>query len=228
LDYTNIKIIFEDNHLLVCIKPPGVLSQASGQDLPDMLTLMKSYLKVKYSKPGNVYLGLVHRLDLNVEGIMVFAKTSKAAARLSEAIRNHEFNKEYYAILQGEIPVGKEETLIDSISKDENTRKGFVDEEFGKESKLHYIVLSQKVVNGSKLTLVRIQLISGRFHQIRVQFSSRGLPLYGDLKYGNEFPELENEIGLFEYKITFPHPISKQMLEFETTPKNGIFYSFFN
>ena len=95
------EIIFEDNHVLVAVKPAGVLSQADGSDAPDILNILKDYIKVKYDKPGNVYLGLLHRLDRNVEGIMVFAKTSKAASRISEQIRKHEVNKRYRAIVNG-------------------------------------------------------------------------------------------------------------------------------
>lgn len=228
LDYSKIKILYEDNHLLVCIKPAGVLSQASDKNLPDMLTLLKAYLKEKYMKPGNVFLGLVHRLDLNVGGIMVFAKTSKAAARLSEVIRNHEFTKEYYAVVKGALPIGQEETLLDKISKNELNRVGYIDDDFGKESKLHYSVLDSQEIKGEKYSLVQIRLFSGRFHQIRVQFSSRGFPLFGDEKYGNDNSSIENEIGLYAYKVSFPHPVSKQIIEFEDTPFFGIFSQFFS
>jgi 23S rRNA pseudouridine1911/1915/1917 synthase len=106
-------ILYEDNHIIVAVKPAGVLSQAGELDLPDMLTLLKAYIKEKYTKPGNVFCGLVHRLDLNVGGIMVFARTSKAASRLSTQMANQQFHKNYYAVVQSVVPVGKEETLHD-------------------------------------------------------------------------------------------------------------------
>ena len=114
-----VQILYEDNHILVCVKPKGILSQADGSDKSDMLTILKNYIKEKYNKPGNVYLGLVHRLDINTSGVMVFAKTSKAASRLSDAIKMHEFQKRYKAVVEGTFPSLDTITLTHYIYKDE-------------------------------------------------------------------------------------------------------------
>jgi 23S rRNA pseudouridine1911/1915/1917 synthase len=223
----DLKILFEDNHLFVCFKPAGVLSQADGKALPDMLTVIKDYLKDKYQKPGNVYLGLVHRLDLNVGGVMVFAKTSKAAARLSESIREHEFSKRYYAIINGRLPVGETKTLTDYLAKDDESRTGFVvEEKTGKEAKLAYTVLETLEEGRLPLSLVKIELFSGRFHQIRVQMSHAGYPLFGDQKYGEKTAKDQDMLGLFAYELDFVHPITKDELRFSAVPETGIFAKF--
>lgn len=220
-------ILYEDNHVIVVIKPPGVLSQADGKDIPDMLTLIKAYIKVKYDKPGDVFLGLVHRLDLNVGGVMVFARTSKGASRLSEAIKTHEFKKEYYAVLNGFLPSYQSDTLTDFISKDEDLRMGVVtDVDDGKPATLHYTVIGHKQLHDKTVTLVHVELISGRFHQIRLQFSSRNLPLVGDSKYGGTISKHQNELGLYAFRLSFPHPITKTMMTFEKLPDSPLFNQF--
>jgi 23S rRNA pseudouridine1911/1915/1917 synthase len=219
------RILYEDNHLIVCVKPVGILSQADGKPNEDMLSLLKDYVRNKYAKPGNVYLGLVHRLDRNVGGVMVFARTSKAAARLSAAIRNHEMEKGYLAVLEASLPVGSDGILEDAVVKDEKQRIGRIVEEGGKPAILSYSVLAGKQVEGRPLTLVRISLKSGRFHQIRLQFSSRGMPLYGDRKYGST--TRQTDIGLFADRLAFPHPVSGETLEFSIRPDSGVFNLFF-
>jgi len=222
-----LMVLFEDNHVLVCVKPPGILSQADGKERKDMLTIIKEYLKEKYNKPGNVYIGLVHRLDFNVGGVMVFAKTSKAASRLSEAMRIHDFTKEYLAVLEADIPLGKVGVLEDYIAKDDNERMAFIsDASIGKISKLEYEVIGNTTLNNKKLSLVKVQLISGRFHQIRLQFSSRNMPLYGDTKYGHRTRDKERELGLYAYQLSFPHPITQELLSFSLMPKTPLFQKF--
>ena len=165
------------------------------------------YLKEKYNKPGNVYLGLVHRLDRPVSGIMVFAKTSKSASRLSKQIADKEFKKTYYAVIKGNLK--EKDTLVDYLAKDNKKNISFVTtKDKGKYSKLDYTI-TDKVDN---LNLVKINLETGRPHQIRVQFSSRGFPLYGDIKYGNK-NELGN-IALFAKKLTIHDPITDELLNF--------------
>lgn len=204
-----IKILFEDNHLLVVLKPKGVLSQADGSDKPDMLTLLKEYIKEKYQKPGNVYLGLVHRLDLFTSGIMVFAKTSKAASRLSEQIKNHIFSKKYLAIVEGNLKSGG--TLKHFLSKNEQEKKSYLDSK-GQEAILEYEVLEHR---GEEATLVDITLKTGRFHQIRSQFSLIGHPLYGDQKYGSHKKIDYAEFPLEAYSLSFLHPITQEPMQFE-------------
>ena len=201
-----INIIYEDNHLLVVEKPINIPVQADSSKDKDLLTLLKEYIKNKYNKPGNVYLGLVHRLDRPVGGIMVFAKTSKAANRLSKQVQNKIMKKTYIAIIEGK--PDKEGTLKDKLEKDQKTNITKVSEN-GKEAILNYKALKTK----NNLTLVQINLITGRPHQIRVQFSSRNYPIYGDQKY-NKKPK-KDQIALFAKKLEFIHPTTKEQLTFE-------------
>lgn len=202
-----MKIIYEDNHLLVVLKPINIPVQEDDSKDLDMLTYLKKYLKEKYNKPGNVYLGLVHRLDRPVSGIMVFAKTSKAASRLSEQIRNHTFKKEYMAVLCGKTP--KKDILVDKLLKNPKTNTTIVSEK-GKEAILSYELIEYK----NNYSLVKINLETGRSHQIRVQFSSRGYPLYGDQRY-NKKALPKQQIALFANRLEFIHPVTKEKLFFE-------------
>ena len=208
--YQNINILYEDNHLLVVIKPSNIPTCSDISNDKDLLSILKDYLKNKYNKPGNVYLGLVHRLDRPTEGIMVFAKTSKAASRLSEQIRKNELNKTYYAVIEN-IPK-KEDTLIDYLYKDEKNNTSYITNETkGKKSILKYTLISTK----NNLSLVKINLLTGRHHQIRVQFSSRNYPLYGDHKYNKNFINNNKEnLALIAAHLSFYHPVSKELLHF--------------
>ncbi|MCL2521727.1 MAG: RNA pseudouridine synthase [Erysipelotrichales bacterium] len=214
-----LNIIFEDNHLIVCLKPAGILSQKdyTGQD--SMVELVKDYLRVKYQKPGNIYLGLVHRLDRNTEGLMVFAKTSKAAARLSKDIQKHDFNKNYYALVCGKLKDSG--ILVNNLSKDEAQNKSFVSNQ-GKEAVLEYKVI-EKVKD---ISLVDVNLITGRHHQIRVQFSYIGCPLYGDVKYGAKSLN-KDFLALYAYDLRFFHPVTKAEMRFSVVPKGKIWDNFF-
>ena len=201
-----INIIYEDNHLLVVEKPINIPVQADDSKDIDFLNMLKNFIKKRNNKPGNVYLGLVHRLDRPVGGIMVFAKTSKCASRLSEQVRNRTFKKTYYAVVQNRIELkGK---FIDKLLKDSKTNIVKVDEK-GKEAILNYELIDYK----ENLSLVKINLETGRSHQIRVQFSSRNHPLYGDQKY-NVNTKVGEQIALFSNSITFNHPITKESLTF--------------
>lgn len=201
-----INIIYEDNHLLVVEKPINVPVQADKSGDEDLLTMLKKYLKEKYNKPGEVYLGLVHRLDRPVGGVMVFAKTSKAASRLSKQVQKHEFKKIYMAVIEGK--VSESGTFKDKLKKDEKTNITRVSED-GKEAELSYNLIG--FVNN--LSLVRISLKTGRSHQIRVQFASRKIPLYGDQKYNPN--AVKDQIALFASKLEFKHPITKEVMSFE-------------
>lgn len=201
-----INIIYEDNHLLVVEKPINVPVQADKSGDEDLLSMLKKYLKEKYNKPGDVYLGLVHRLDRPVGGVMVFAKTSKAASRLSKQIQKHEFKKIYMAVTQGK--VSENGIFKDKLKKDEKTNITTVSED-GKEAELSYNLVGFL----NNLSLVRISLKTGRSHQIRVQFASRKIPLYGDQKYNPN--AVKDQIALFASKIEFKHPITKEVMSFE-------------
>ena len=202
-----INIIYEDNHLLVVEKKPNLLVQADDTKDTDLLTILKDYLKEKYNKPGNVYLGLVHRLDRPVGGVMVFAKTSKAASRLSDQVRTHKFEKIYYAVLCGKANDG--DTLVDRLEKDTKSNMVRVSEN-GKEAILDYKLINYK----DNMSLVKIKLKTGRSHQIRVQFSSRGLSLFGDQRY-NVNAKVGEQIALFAKSLSFYHPVTKEKLTFE-------------
>ena len=214
-----LNVLYEDNHVIVVVKPINVLSQSDITNDPDMLTIIKSYLKEKYHKPGNVYLGLVHRLDRVVGGVMVFAKTSKAASRLSESIRNNSFHKEYLAICHGKVK--EYDTFIDYLEKKDDFSTIVTDKDHGKLSELSYELIDYN--KEKDLSLVKVNLKTGRHHQIRVQFSSRNHPLIGDNRYGID---KEKEIGLFAYKLSFPHPITKEIISYTYIPHDKPFNVF--
>ncbi|MBQ6539074.1 MAG: RluA family pseudouridine synthase [Bacilli bacterium] len=217
---TNINILYEDNHLLVVEKPINMLSQADSTKDPDLLSLLKDYIKEKYHKPGNVYLGLVHRLDRMVGGVMVFAKTSKAAARLSKMIKEGDFNKTYIAICHGKID--KEGKFTDKIEKLDNGNS--IVSEKGKEATLTYELLEYD--KKTDTSVVKIKLLTGRHHQIRVQFSSRGFPLLGDHRYGVDNDNLP--VALYAYKLEFVHPVKQVPMKFEIIPKNYGYFKNYN
>ena len=198
-----INIIYDDNHLLVIEKPINIPVQEDSSKDKDLLTMLKEYIKKRDNKPGNVYLGLIHRLDRPVGGIMVFAKTSKCASRLSEQVRNRTFKKTYYAVVEGKVE--NKGTLKDYLLKDSKTNMVKVDKK-GKEAILNYELVNYK----DNLSLVKINLQTGRSHQIRVQFSSRLNPLYGDQRY-NVNAKVGEQIALFSNSITFMHPITKEL-----------------
>lgn len=204
-----LRVLYEDNHVIVVVKEKNVLSQADNTHDIDMLTIIKKYLKEKYNKPGNVYLGLVHRLDRPVGGIMVFAKTSKAASRLSDQVRKKKIKKTYMAVVKGIIKKD-EDTFVDYLLKLDNGNTIVTTKDKGKESVLTYKVLKRNYEKNE--TLVSIDLKTGRHHQIRVQFASRGYPLCGDQRYGKSD---KTQIALCAYKLEFIHPTTKQLMKFE-------------
>ncbi len=215
-----INILYEDNHLLVVEKPVNILTQSDNTKDKDLLTLLKSYLKEKYQKPGNVYLGLVHRLDRVVGGVMVFAKTSKCASRLSKQVQEHAFKKKYYAVLCGNLKTNGH--LENYLLKDEKTNTSYVSDK-GKLAILDYEI----VANKENYTLVKINLQTGRHHQIRVQFSNIGYPLYGDARYNKNY-KVGEQIALFASQITFFHPITNEELTFILPLPKRFPYTLFN
>ena len=213
-----IKVLYEDNHLIAVLKPINVPTQKDSSNDIDMVSLVKDYLKKKYNKPGNVYLGLLHRLDRPVSGVLLFAKTSKAAERMTKEIKNHNVRKTYYAVVEGK--VDKKGTFIDKLLKDEKTNFVRVSDK-GKEAKLEYELICSK----NNYSLVKINLITGRSHQIRVQFSSRGYPLYGDQRYNKKD---KNQIALFSSSIEFTHPVTKEHLTISYNLPNRFPFTLFN
>ncbi len=210
-------ILHEDNHLLVVVKPPTIPVQKDRSGDPDLLSLLKADLKRRHQKPGNVFLGLVHRLDRPVGGVMVFAKTSKAAARLSEQIRSRTFEKTYLARVRG-CPEPREHTLRDYLVKDNRinvTRIAQPGEPGAKEAVLTYCVEK----SDKKTSLVRIQLQTGRPHQIRAQMANIGCPLVGDRKYGCGKADKEDRpIALWSYEVGFKHPTRDEIMHFRREP----------
>lgn len=212
----NLNILFEDNHIIVVEKPANIPSQEDKTGDLDMLTLIKEYLKEKYNKPGNVYLGLVHRLDRPTAGIMVFAKTSKAASRLSEEIRNNRLIKKYRAIVKGE--TDNSGIMEDYLKKNQRLNKSFVTnskDKLGKLAKLEYKKIRYN--QETNTSLVDINLITGRHHQIRVQFLERGHPVYADSKYDK--PYKNQNLKLYAYYLSFKHPTKDEILEFKYIPE---------
>ena len=215
-----INIIYEDNHLLVVEKPINIPVQADDSYDLDFLTMLKDYIKKRDNKPGNVYLGLVHRLDRPVGGVMVFAKTSKCASRLSEQVRIRTLKKTYYAVVEGKLE--KEGIFKDYLFKDTKTNIVKVDKN-GKEAILDYELIDYK----DNLSLVKINLKTGRSHQIRVQFSSRGHALYGDNKY-NKNAKVGEQIALFAKSLELIHPTTKEVMKFSLELKNKYPWNIFN
>ena len=213
----NLKVLYEDNHIIVVEKPVNIPSQGDKTEDLDMLTIIKEYSRVKYNKPGNVYLGLIHRLDRPVGGVMVFAKTSKAASRLSEQVREKIFKKRYLVIVDGKLE--KEKGIFqDYLLKNERANISKVVKEGTKNSKfaeLDYEVLKYDKENN--ISLVKVNLHTGRHHQIRVQFASRNHAIYGDQKYGSRGQR--QQICLWAYSLTIKHPISKDEMNFICLPE---------
>lgn len=212
-----LKVLYEDNHIIVVEKPVNIPSQGDKTGDVDMLTIIKDYIKEKYNKPGEVYLGLVHRLDRPTGGVMVFARTSKAASRLSEQVRNKEFEKKYLCIVDGKMEKEKG-TMKDYLLKNERTNTSKVVPENTKNAK--EAILDYEVVKYNEkinLSVVKVSLHTGRHHQIRVQFASRGHSICGDQKYGTR--GRGKQLALWAYYLSFYHPTKKEKLEFEDYPE---------
>ncbi len=210
-------ILYEDNHVLVAVKPPNMLSQADATGDTDLLTELKEYIRITYHKPGNVYLGLVHRLDRPVGGLMVFARTSKAASRLSAQLAEHEVGREYLCVVLGEAE--DRFTLNDYLIKDPIKNRVVVcdaDVKGSKAAVLHGRCIDRR--DGTSLCAIRLE--TGRSHQIRVQMSHAGLPLWGDNRYGKGIPG--QQIALWGYKLTFEHPTTHERMTFHTMPDGGV------
>ena len=212
-----INVLYEDNHIIVVMKPANVpVCEDSSGDL-DLLSMVKHYLEEKYNK-NNAFVGLVHRLDRPVGGVMVFAKTSKAASRLSDQIRKGEMKKKYYAVVMGKTL--ERGIFVDKLEKDSKKNISFVSDN-GKESILEY----ERIKTNGEMSLVSIDLKTGRSHQIRVQFSHHGFPLYGDQKY-NKKAKMHTQIALFAYSLSFLHPTLKKELVFSVDIPKIYSYNF--
>lgn len=214
------EIVFEDNHVIVAVKPPNQLTQGDETGDLSLLDELKGYIKVKYNKPGEVYLGLVHRLDRPVGGLVAFARTSKAAARLSDQVRTHAMHRDYLAIVEAGDSLPDSGVLHHWLQKNEATGnvqavpKGTPSSQ---EARLQYKVIARK--NGT--ALVHVVLETGRKHQIRVQFMNSGHPLVYDMRYGHG--ERGQNIALWGAMLTLSHPTLKECMTFTSRPKGSAF-----
>lgn len=210
-----MEILFEDEYLIVCIKPVGILSQKDASGSANMVDELTKYLQDN-KKSGNIY--VVHRLDKNVSGVMVYAKSSAVAAGLSQAIGQQMFNKEYMAVIKG-CPEEKEGVLKDLLFKDSSKNKSYVvkrERKGVKKASLEYKVIDTVERDSDVVSKVWIKLHTGRTHQIRVQFASRKMPLLGDGKYGSR--ENKCDVALWSYRISFIHPVTKKNVDCYKNP----------
>lgn len=220
------QVVFEDNHLLVVNKPVNMPVQADASGDLDLLTICKQYIKEEYNKPGNVYLGLVHRLDRPTGGALVFARTSKAASRLAKQLQRHKMDREYMAVVHGHIKQmsGK---LGNYLIKDH--QKNIVSVVDKKTKGAKKAILTYEVIGyAEEFTLVNVRLHTGRSHQIRVQFSHLGHPLYGDQKYGAKINKPGQQLALWGSKLAFKHPTLKDLMTFHSEPPLTYPWSLFN
>ena len=211
--WRGVSVIYEDNHLLVTVKPPNMPTQADASGDPDLQSVMKAYIAERYQKPGAVYLGLVHRLDRPVGGLVVLARTSKAADRLSAQVREKTMARSYLAVVRGQAP--REGRLRDWLLKDGQTNMVRVVPEGtagAKEARLSF----ERVAAREGLSLVRVRLETGRAHQIRVQLSHTGLPIWGDARYGAGLPG--QQIALWGAHLELEHPTKKEAMGWTALP----------
>lgn len=203
----DLDIIYEDNHLIAVNKKPGQLVQGDRTGDDSLDTLLKDYLKIKYSKPGNVFLGVIHRLDRPVSGVVIFARTGKALSRMNEAFREKQVVKIYWSIVS-ELPLPEEGTLQHFLKKNEKQNKSYAHSSKvtgSKEAKLTYNLISRS----DNYFLLKIDLHTGRHHQIRCQLAHSGWPVKGDLKYGHARSNKDGSISLHARELRFTHPVKK-------------------
>lgn len=242
------EIIYEDDYILICYKPAGLATQTGRADLPDMVSELKNYQKGRKGAAADGYIGIVHRLDQPVEGLLVFAKTRKAAAGLSAQLSQGILNKHYYAVVCGQ-PAETEAELVDYLAKAADNRSVVADKPVTGESAaaekaaqqsglkfqeavLHYRLIENKVSESEMIYLADINIYTGRFHQIRAQMSNAGMPLLGDRKYGNDRSadisrrlNVRN-VALCAYELEFRHPITGKIQHFVKNPEGEVFLMF--
>ena len=214
-----MQVVYEDNHIIIVSKVSGEIVQGDKTGDEPLSETVKKYLKMKYNKPGNVFLGVVHRLDRPVSGLVTFAKTSKALSRLNDMFRNGDVHKTYWALTRN-YPPAEEGTLTHWLRRNEQQNKSYAyDKEVpgSKKAMLKYRVIG----HGDNYTLLEVNLLTGRHHQIRIQMAHAGMPLLGDSKYGTAVGG--QQIALCSYKLEFIHPVTGKKLEFEIKPQNKLF-----
>ena len=211
-----MEVVYEDNHIIIVNKEVGEIVQGDKTGDTPLSETIKSYLKEKYNKPGNVFCGVVHRIDRAVAGLVIFAKTSKALERLNRMLRDGEIHKTYWALVEGK-PEKSEATLENYLVSDGRINKTFISDDknpVAKKSILNY----KTIATGDRYTLLEINLLTGRKHQIRAQLSATGHPIKGDLKYGARRSNRDGGISLQAHKIEFTHPVSKLPISVEIPP----------
>ncbi len=217
----NIEILFEDNHILIVNKKASDIVQGDKTGDEPLSEKVKQYLKQKYQKPGEVFIGVTHRIDRPVSGVCIFAKTSKALSRLNDMFREHSIHKIYHAMVKiNDIP--KEGTLEHYLLKNEKQNKSYITQDVkkGKKAKLQYRVIKQL----DRYMCLEVILFTGRHHQIRCQLSSIGCPIKGDVKYGYDRPNTDKSIHLHAYSVEFIHPVSKEKLCIQAPYPNDILW----
>ena len=221
-----INIVYEDNHVIVAVKPPNMLSQADKTKDADILSMVKEYIKVKYNKPGNVFCGVTHRLDRPVSGLVVFAKTSKALSRLNDMFRLGEVKKTYWAIVKDR-PKELEGELTHWMVRNEKQNKSYAYDKERPNSKK--AILRYKLIGHSQnYHLLEVDLQTGRHHQIRCQLAKMGCPIKGDLKYGSPRSNPDGSICLHARRVTFVHPVSKEVIDITAPLPQGNLWNGFD
>ena len=212
---SDLSILYLDNHLIAVCKPPGLLTQKDDSGSESLMDLVKKWIKSEYNKPGNVFLGLIHRLDRNVSGVVLFARTSKAASRLSEQFRKKTIHKVYRTIVEGS-PNPKQTKLAHYLRKEKSLKSTVFNrpEKDTQQAELEYKTLENRTTS----SLLEVRLRTGRFHQIRAQLSFIGHPILGDKKYGSAITLPERQIALYAHQLVFEHPINKEEVSVETCP----------
>lgn len=220
------RILYEDNHLIVVNKLPGEIVQGDKTGDVTLCDDIKAYLKQKYSKPGNVYLGIPHRLDRPTSGIVVYCKTEKALIRMNEAFRNGSVDKYYLAICDHPL-MDKEGLLVHYVYRDSSKNKSFAyktQRNGSQEAKLEYKELGQS----DRYTLLQIHLLTGRHHQIRAQLAACSVHIKGDLKYGFPRSNEDGGICLHAYRVTFVHPVTKEVIDIKAKTPDSALWNYFN
>ena len=216
-----LEILFEDNHLIIINKQPGELTQGDITKDQTLGDKVKLYIKKKYNKPGDVFLGITHRLDRPTSGLIIFSKTSKALSRINEMFKNNEIKKTYWAIVK-KIPENEERKLENHLLKNQKQNKSYVTNSSNKKAK-KAILYYESILNLENYSLLKVKLETGRHHQIRTQLSYIGMPIKGDLKYGFSRPNSDGSIHLHSRMINFTHPVSKKQIKIiANPPKNKI------
>ncbi len=211
LAYYVMKIVYEDNHIIIALKAPGEIVQGDKTGDTPLLEMVREYIREKYNKPGNVFCGLVHRIDRPVGGLVLFARTSKALTRLNEMIRRGLIHKTYRAIVQGH-PEVPEQRLEGYITSDSRTNKSYIHNSPRPDAK-HVILDYRMLRRGERYSLMEINLLTGRKHQIRAQLSALGHPIVGDLKYGARRSNPDGSICLQAHRLRFIHPVSGKEID---------------